>query len=292
MATSRYGGDSAGTNVNVQGSSAPAQSILAPGGSVVTLPGSEGTSSSSKKSTTTATSSQLDPQSQAVLTALLAQLAGGGTPAMQASQTQRNQAIAAQQQQAGQYSKAAAFSDAQGAMQAQMAEVLRQLLPNIVRAAEGAGTSQNSLRALLSQQAGQQAAAEAAKLGLTAATNYGNIANQAGSTLASLVNNNSDAATQALIQALSIAKGANTTSNSTTTETGSVSQPAASRGGAVTSYGAPMQTASTQNSFSPDPGYQISSFGPSTDGNTYSTSGQSLIDFISSTQDPWTSYSF
>lgn len=291
MAVSRYGGDSGGSSVMTNQMSSPAFSVLAPSGSFVEGGGGSITSGSTKSSQTT-TTSQLDPKSQAALEALIAQLQAGGTPAMQASTAARQAEIARNQAVAGQYTKQAAFSDATGAMNAKVAEVLQQLLPNIVRAAEGAGTSQNSLRALLTQQAADNAAKSAATLGLNAATQYGQVNSQIGNILEALTRPQEDQATQALIQALGIAKGANSTSTTTGTSESSQTSPASQRVSSGGVYNAPAQTPSTANGFAPEPSYNMDSFGPSADGNTYSTSGQSLANFIASTQDPWNSYSF
>lgn len=290
MATSRYGESSSVPSLGTNQGFSPAQSILAPGGSFVNSLSGRETSGSSKSSQST--TSQLDPKSQAALEALIAQLQGGGTPVMQASAAKRQEEIARNQAVAGQYTKQAAFSDATGAMNAKVAEVLQQLLPNIVRASEGAGTSQNSLRALLTQQAANNAANSAASLGLNAATQYGQVNSQIGNILEALTRPQEDQATQALIQALGIAKGANVSSTTTETSESSQTSPSSQRVSSGGAYGAPVQTPSTASGFAPEPSYNIESFGPSADGNTYSTSGQSLANFIASTQDPWNSYSF
>lgn len=292
MAVSRYGGDSSGTPLVANQVSSPAVSVLAPSGSFVEGLGGGSTVTGTSKSSQSTTTSQLDPKSRAALEALIAQLQGGGTPTMQASTAQRQAEIARNQAVAGQYTKQAAFSDATGAMNAKVAEVLQQLLPNIVRAAEGAGTSQNSLRALLTQQAANNAAQSAATLGLNAATQYGQVNSQIGNILEALTRPQEDQATQALLQALGIAKGANVTSTTTGTSESNQTSPASQRVSSGGVYNAPVQTPSTAYGFAPEPSYNMDSFGPSADGNTYSTSGQSLANFIASTQDPWSSYSF
>lgn len=84
------------------------------------------------------------------------------------------------------YSKAAAFADAQGLIQQQLQEALNASMGTINRASEGSGASQSSMRALLTQQAAQTAARDAAALGAQQAVSYGQIQNNFGNTLEAL----------------------------------------------------------------------------------------------------------
>ena len=181
--------------------------------------------------TSAVSGANMDASSLAALQQLIASLSAQ-QPASSAAQ---GQAAATATKGAVGYTKEAAFADAQGAMQAQLAESLRQLMPSIVRASEGAGTSQSSMRALLTQDAASRAAEGSAKLGLQAATDYGQIANQF---LASLSNMNQvgDSATRNLLAALQVAKGA--VDNKTTTETtGKGANTATAPGGTIGTYG-------------------------------------------------------
>jgi hypothetical protein len=137
------------------------------------------------------------------LSQLLAQLLGGGTAEQQASQSNRQQEIAAVRGQRNDYSKSAAMSDAQGAVAAQQRSALKELLPSINNASLGAGTSQGSMRALLLQDAAQKAADSSAALGLKASVDYGNISANLSSTLEALTRQN-DPQTMALIEALKL----------------------------------------------------------------------------------------
>ena len=177
-------------------------------------------SSSQSQSSTT---NNLDPNALAALQVLLQQLQGGGTAAQKGDRKARTQTIQRAQASQQDYSKNAAFDDAQGAMAAQLRQAMQQILPTLVRAAEGSGTSQNALPALLLQQQTAQAAEAAAALGLKASVDYGNVNANIGSILERLTTG-ADPAQQALIQALNAAKGA----QSTTTATGTSTAPSSS----------------------------------------------------------------
>lgn len=190
-------------------------------------------STTNSSSTTNSRTQNMTSSSLAALETLIATLMGGGTQQMAEDRAQRqsmtNRTI---QQQAG-YSKEAAFLDAQGAMSQQSRRTMEQLIPSITRAAEGAGTSGNSMRALLLQDAANKAAESASALGLKASVDYGGISAAYAGVLEKLTQPD-NTAMNALLNALSIAKGAvqNTTSqttgtsttntNSSTTTTGSV----------------------------------------------------------------------
>lgn len=146
-----------------------------------------------------------------VLKALLQQLLGGGTPEQRAEQARRIEEINAVRQQRGDYSKEAALADSQAVSARESRLALEKLVPSISRAAEGAGTSASSMRALLLQDAAQRAAESAAALGLKASVDYGNISTGLSGVLNSLTQQNNPI-TKALIDALAISKGQNSTS--------------------------------------------------------------------------------
>lgn len=246
MATSRY--DSPAQTA--AGSKTP---TLAQGGS--TTSGSQSGSSSTTggstssgtrdSSSTTRSSSQsntqnMTPGSLAALEQLIAQLSSGGTMTQRVQQAQRDQEIQANRNAREGYSRDNAFADAQGIMAQTMRQTLEKLLPGINRAASGAGASQGSMRALLTQQAASQAAEAASAQGLQAAVSYGGLQSQFGSILERLTQPN-DAATASLLQALNVARGAVTnTSTSGTSQT----QGSEQTSGQTTSN---QQTNSNQN---------------------------------------------
>lgn len=160
--------------------------------------------------TRTTTTTNMTPEALAALQQLIANMQGGANPALQRDATTRQQEIRSNQGIRQDYSKNAAFSDAQGAMSASMSAALQELIPTLTRAAEGAGTSQNSLRALLAQDAASKAAQGAATLGLQAATAYGGVANNTSAIIEQLLRQG-DPVANYLLQALELARGAVTT---------------------------------------------------------------------------------
>jgi hypothetical protein len=157
---------------------------------------------------------------------LINQLVGGGTPEQQASRAKRNEEITTVRGQRADYSKAAAFADAQGAMSQQQRKALEELIPQLTRSAEGAGTSQSSLRALMIQDAANKAAESSAALGLKASVDYGQIGTNLSSILEALTRQDNPQ-TKALLEAIQLSKG----QNSETTGNGSINMPASTGGG-------------------------------------------------------------
>ena len=147
----------------------------------------------------------LSTQNNNALESLIAQLAGGGTANMQADRAARAAEADTLRSQRSGYSKDAAFADSKALMDATLRQTLEKLMPTINASSLGAGTSQSSMRALLTQKASQQAADSAAAQGMSAAVNYGNIANGTSAILERLLATN-DPASAALIQALNVAK--------------------------------------------------------------------------------------
>jgi hypothetical protein len=177
----------------------------------------------------------MSPANLAALNTLIQQLLGGGTANQKQDRAVKTNEIGTLQQQRAGYSKDAAFSDAKGLMAQQMRLTLEKLLPGINSASLGAGASQSSMRALLTQRAAENAAENASAAGLGAAVNYGQVSNGISSVLANLIAQQ-DPATAALINALSVAKGAVSNSKTTGTETTNTSgqQSQTSSGGTVT----------------------------------------------------------
>lgn len=159
----------------------------------------KGTSSSSSKNT-------MSDSAMAAMDALIAQLLGGGTAEQRQQAAERQKETENTRKLQSDYSKSAAFADAQGAMAAQLRAALEALLPSITKASEGSGTSQSSMRALLLQKAAMDSADKAALLGLNTATSYGQISANLASILANLTAPNSEV-TNSLIAALGAAKG-------------------------------------------------------------------------------------
>lgn len=177
---------------------------------------SNGTSSTSQNQSSTQNTStvNMDPSSLAALQGLIQQLLGGGTREQAANKAQRQQELNKTGALRDQYTKAAAFADAQGAMNQFLRQAMEQAMPSLARAAEGAGTSANSMRALLTQDALTRASEGAAALGLNTAAQYGTVGANYSSVLERL-SQADNSVTEALLGALNIAKGAVT--NSTTT---------------------------------------------------------------------------
>ena len=180
--------------------------------------GAQSGSTSSTQVTNTSTQN-MDPQSLAALQLLIQQLMGGGTQAMANDIAARKGEVNAVKQQRAGYSKDAAFSDAQGLMAQTMRRAMEQLLPGILRGAQGAGASQSTMRALLLQDAANKAAESSAAQGLNASVQYGQIGANLSQVLEALTRPD-QTVNNALMNALSIAKGAVTNSQGVSQTTG------------------------------------------------------------------------
>lgn len=131
----------------------------------------------------------------------------GGTEEQRAVSDARLEEIARNRETQGKYSKEAAMADAQ-ALSSYFSRILsEQQMPGILRAAEGSGASQGTTRALLTQQAIQRNAENAAKVGIDAAVGYGGINNQLASTLELLTRQDPNSISNQLLEALGIGKG-------------------------------------------------------------------------------------
>ena len=145
---------------------------------------------------------------EAALKLLIQQLLGGGTEEQRAEQIRRLEEVQSVRGQREGYSKEAAFADAKGAQNQQSRLAMEKLIPSIMAAAQGAGTSQGSMRALLTQDAANKAAESAAALGLKASVDYGNISGGMNQVLEALTRQGNPI-TDALLKALEISKGSN-----------------------------------------------------------------------------------
>ena len=213
MVTSRYATDT-GSNSNPTATSTS---------SGATSSDSSTTSSTTSKSGTSAQNqTNMTNQSLGALEALIQQLMGGGTNEMRQTKQTKNKEIANLQQDREGYSKTAAFADAQGLIAQTMRQALEKLIPSINQGAMGAGASQSSMRALLTQRAAENAAEAAAAQGLNSAVQYGGVANGMSAIIERLLAQQ-DPAAQALIQALGVAKGAVSNTTNNYSETGTTS---------------------------------------------------------------------
>lgn len=207
------------------------------------------TTNANASSTESKVSDYLDPTSRKALEDLIRQLSGSGGIARgpgsekygQANKygEQRLKEISTNQANRADYSKANAFADAQAAMASQLAKALEQAMPTLTAGIDAAGTSGSAMQALLTQQAAENAARNAAELGLNAAISYGQLQTGFGDILERLTSEG-DPVTNQLLQALGIAKGAyenttaksnssssqnsNTTTNQTSTENTTTTQ--------------------------------------------------------------------
>ncbi len=114
-------------------------------------------------------------QANDALSVLLQELLNGGTQQMQQQQAQRQGEVNQVSAQRARYTPEAAFADAQGLMAQILRQAMEKNVSTITRAAEGAGTSANSMRALLTQDALTRGAEASASAGLQAAQGYGQI---------------------------------------------------------------------------------------------------------------------
>lgn len=185
--------------------------------SIGSISGTQTTSTTANASSNESkVSDYLDPTSRKALERLIRQLSSGGDvrgPGSdrfeQANQygEQRLKEISTNQANRADYSKANAFSDAQAAMASQLAKALEQAMPTLTAGIDAAGTSGSAMQALLTQQAAENAARNAAELGLNAAISYGQLQAGFGDILERLTAQG-DPTTNQLMQALGIAKGA------------------------------------------------------------------------------------
>lgn len=276
---------------NVVSSSGAGTSSAVSSGSQVQTESSNSVQNASGRTT------NMTPQQLAALDSLIRQLAAGGTPEMRAAARAREIEQTNISGLRSQFSKEAAFGDAQGAISQQMRRALESMLPSINRAAEDAGSSGGALRALLLQDAANKAAESSSVLGLQTATNYGGIATNLSQVMASLLAQGDNVATEALVQALNVAKGSVVTSDETRTTTGTGSRTTSSQ---ESKSGVSAENKTTSTDFAPlrpvvstSPLY----FGPSAPDDVRSFAGTSahnmaqLADALSGGS-AWSNYTF
>jgi hypothetical protein len=190
-----------------------------------TSTGVKATNTSSSSSATgssreTKVADYLDPVAREALNKLLGNLQDPKSDANKYGQERLNE-ISKNQSLRADYTKSAAFADAIGAMNSQLAKGIESQMPTITAGIDAAGTSGSAMSALLTQTAAENAARNAAELGLNAAISYGQIQTGFGNVLEQLTAQG-DPVTNQLLSALEIAKGAS--ESSTTSGSSSQSQ--------------------------------------------------------------------
>lgn len=199
---------------------------------------SSGSSSASSNTSgvQTTNADYLDSASRKALNDLIKGLTSRDGAAAQFSEERLNE-INTNQANRGDYSKAAAFADSQAAMNANLVQALTASMPAITAGIDAAGTSGSAMSALLTQQAAENAAQQAAQLGLSAAIDYGQLQVGFGNILEQLTAQG-DPVTNQLLEALGIAKGASEKSTvkteSTTNESSSQSSNSTTTGSSTT----------------------------------------------------------
>lgn len=166
------------------------------------------TASGSSRQDVYETTTQFNPLAQQSLDALIRMLLRGRAPGY--STRQRESVMPLLQNLLQDYSKQNAFGDAQGLMALTLQKAMEQNMPAISRAIEGAGTSAGSMQALLAGNAARDASLAASALGAEQAKSYGNISANL-MQLLETVSRPDTAIMGALVQALNVAKGGNTT---------------------------------------------------------------------------------
>ena len=278
MATSRYGSSSGDTGTLVQ--------PQLTGTSTTSSGSSTGTSTTSQAGSKTYQQSSMDAASQDALNQLIAQLLGGGTQGQALETAQRQQEIQSVRGQRAGYSREAALADAEGLMSQQLRQVMEKLEPSLTRASEGAGTSQNSMRALMLQDIAARAAESSSVAGIDAVSKYGALGVGLSQVLEALTRPQ-DTTTQALLNALNIAKGANVSGSEQTTLDSSTntSQQTQQQENKSMNYSAPTYATSTTPAGS--------SSGSSSGSGIYGFRGEDAESGIFSNAgipDPWESY--
>lgn len=173
-----------------------------------TIGPSSTTASGSTQQDVYETTTQFNPLAQQSLDALIRMLLQGNAPGY--STGQRESVYPMLQNLLQDYSKQNAFGDAQGLMALTLQKAMEQNMPAISRAIEGAGTSAGSMQALLAGNAARDASLAASALGAEQAKSYGNISSNL-MQLLETISRPDTAIMGALVQALNVAKGGNTT---------------------------------------------------------------------------------
>lgn len=214
-----YGIGAAGTKVNDYVSLGNGSANQSGTGTSSSSGSTSGSGIQTQTTNSNSTTRNLDDATMNLLKQIIQQLASGGTPEMRREQAVRNNEIATVQGNRAGYSKDAAFADSQGLIAQQTRRVLEQLMPNINRAAEDAGSSGGALRALLLQDAGNKAAESASALGVNAAASYGSVNANFSQILEALTRVDSSSV-NALAQLANTLKGGLSTTTGTSTTVG------------------------------------------------------------------------
>lgn len=143
-----------------------------------------------------------DPTALAALALLIQQLQAGTTPGQQ-QQAERTAEISRVQGLSRDYSKGAAFLDAENAVNQALRKSQEANMPAIVKAIQGAGTSSSSMQGLLAQRLATESAQAAGALGAKQAVDYGNISASLAGVLEGLTRP-SDIGTDNLLKALQL----------------------------------------------------------------------------------------
>jgi hypothetical protein len=162
-----------------------------------------------------------DPQALAALSTLIAQLQAGQTPG-QKQLAERNNEITRTREISRDYSKGAAFLDAENAVNQALRKAQEANMPAIVKAIQGAGTSSSSMQGLLAQRLATESAQAAGALGAKQAVDYGQISLGLQGVLEALTRPN-DPGTDNLLKALGLMKVDTMSKSAQTTKTGSSS---------------------------------------------------------------------
>jgi hypothetical protein len=145
-----------------------------------------------------------DPEALAALETLIRQLQAGTTEG-QKQQAERNAEITRVRGLSRDYSKGAAFLDAENAVNQALRKAQEANMPAIVKSIQGAGTSSSSMQGLLAQRLATESAQAAGALGAKQAVDYGNISANLAGVLEGLTRVN-DIGTDNLIKALDLTR--------------------------------------------------------------------------------------
>lgn len=162
-----------------------------------------------------------NPQALEALSILISQLQRGETPG-QKQQGERNNEITRTRELSRDYSKGAAFLDAENAVNQALRKSMEANMPAITKAIQGAGTSSSSMQGLLAQRLATESAQAAGALGAKQAVDYGNISANLQGVLEALTRTN-DPGTEALLKAIGLLKVDRSTSSQQSTQSQSSS---------------------------------------------------------------------
>lgn len=173
-----------------------------------------GTTASNASATRVTTNSNMDAASLSALQSLISTLQGGGTAEMKVEAAKRKQAQDLLLALLPSVSTNQAFTDARGLMALNLQKTQEANMPAIQRAIEGAGSSASSAQGLLMQNMARDSALAASALGAEQAKAYASQQTGMMGVLEALTRPNAQS-TNALIQALQVAKGATSSATDT-----------------------------------------------------------------------------